>query len=83
MIPILGQQFSILGYVLLPLIQCECERKGVVTLMLQQRAEGIQRTQEHCPSCGKVFTLRGVQGDAEGRLAFAVEVGTPSAVAMD
>lgn len=83
MIPILGQQFSILGYVLLPILQCECERKGIVTLMLQQRAEGLQRTQERCPSCGRQFTLRGVTGDAEGRLAFSVEVGTPQTVAMD
>lgn len=77
MVPILGQQFAILGFTLLPTLKCQCERGGIVTLLMKQGAAGVQRTQETCSSCGRLFTLQTVQITPDGNLAFGIEVSTP------
>lgn len=74
-VPILGQPFSIINFTVSPTIQCNCERRGILTLFAIQREGGWIRTQDACPACGKLFTLAAITVDAKGQLQFSIEMG--------
>jgi hypothetical protein len=76
-VPVLGQPFAVLNCTVSPTIKCNCERGGVLTLMAIQRVGGWIRTQDACPSCGKLFTLAGLNIDQQGQLQISVEMGVP------
>lgn len=77
-VPVLGQPFSIIGYVLTPTLKCNCEGGGVVTLVVQSSAvSGFVRTQDACPSCKRLFTVAGFSAAADGQMQFSVEMSIP------
>lgn len=76
---LVGQPFSIVSFMVLPIIKCNCERGGVVALMAQQRDGGMQRTQEQCPSCHRLFAIQAMAVNAEGQLQLAIEMSAPKA----
>lgn len=74
---LVGQPFSIVSYMVLPILHCNCERGGVVALMAQQRAEGMQRTQESCPSCGRTFAINALSVGQDGIMQIGIEMSAP------
>ena len=73
---LVGQPVIILGYTVLPLVECQCERKGTLTLVMQYAAQGWLRSTNKCPSCERVFTVHRVTATPDGHLEFAIEMGT-------
>lgn len=76
-VPLIGQPTTLIGYAILVTLTCNCEQRGVITLLVQQRAEGMQRTQETCPACKRAFTVQNFGVDAQGQVQFNVEMAAP------
>lgn len=78
MIPVLGQLFSVVGYVVMPTLRCNCEAGGVVTLVVHSRADGFLRTQDACPACKRTYTVGGFSAAENGQMQFAIEMSAPA-----
>ena len=78
---LVGQPLAVLGYTLLPLVQCQCEQKGLVTLVVQCGQAGLSRTAGTCPSCGRGFVVQRFFMGPDGMLQFTIEMGAPTAKA--
>lgn len=76
-IPVIGQPFSVASYMVVPVLRCNCERGGIVQLMAQQREGGWIRTQEPCPSCGKLFSVAAISVGPDGTLQLSIEMAVP------
>lgn len=77
-VPILGQPFSVLGYLVVPTLKCHCDVGGVVTLVVQSSEAGFLKTQGICSACKRTFTVAGFSATAEGQMQFAVEMSMPA-----
>jgi hypothetical protein len=75
---LVGQQVSVLTYTILPVVQCHCPKGGVMQLYARYAEGGWQRSQETCPSCGKLYSVAAVDLDAQGQLKFAIEIAIPA-----
>ncbi len=78
-VPVIGQQFSIIGYMVLPVLHCNCEKGGTVALMVQlSPSSGFMRTADSCPACKRIYTVGGFTATADGQMQFTVEMSQPA-----
>lgn len=76
-VPIVGQPLTVLSATILPLVQCHCSTGGSVVLIAQISSVGVKTSPAPCPSCGRMFVLRGLSMDAQGQLQYSIEMSDP------
>ena len=84
-IPIVGQRVAVLGYTLVVHVQCNCEQRGFVPLVLSQGLHSLEAAINRCPQCGQMMHVASMALDANGQPQFAISLdsagagpGTPS-----
>lgn len=72
-VPIIGQQIAVLGYLVLPLVQCGCGAPPM-QLMGQQGSGPWQAPHVACPQCHNIYRIHSCGTDQTGQIRFGIEV---------
>ncbi len=81
-VPLIGQPMTVVNYTILVTVTCNCEQRGVLTLLAQFSGGQLRCAKEECPSCRRVFNVHNFSVDANGQMQFNVEMGVPQEVAL-
>lgn len=76
-VPMLGQQITVIGYSVLPLVQCGCGATPM-QLVAQNTSGQWHALAATCPKCQNVYQIHTVEADARGLLRFAIALSRPA-----
>ena len=75
-VPIVGQRMAVLGYTLVVHVQCNCESRGFVPLVLSQGLHSLETAVNRCPQCGQMMHIAQMTLDGAGHPQFAISLDT-------
>lgn len=73
-VPLIGQPIKVMGYIVMPLVQCTCGIDHPMQLLGQLSEGQWQTLPTMCPKCHNIYRIQAVGVDGRGLLGFSIEL---------